>query len=165
MSKFSVDWIYVQEKNYEYESKKDLGQNYIFKDKNDVVRLIITKAGKIIVLKDYAWDGCTPKFCICDIYVGIPDGAVHEKTKKPKTYYASLVHDALLQFMCKEFPFTRKEADMFFLDIMTTFDFAPKYFYYIAVRIFGGLTRVFANKIRRNQGTMAVAEDIEKYNS
>ena len=55
--------------------------------------------GRLIIPREYTWDGCTPKFSILDIFViGTPDGIKNINTGKPKTYFASLVHDVLYQY-------------------------------------------------------------------
>lgn len=83
----------------------------------------------------YSWDGCSPKFNFFDLcLLGTPDGRIRVQTGKPVTFYASMAHDALLQFQ----PFlniTRKQADKVFLDYLG--DFKARAIYYYAVRLFG----------------------------
>ena len=43
--------------------------------------------------KGYSWDGCSPKIKFKDICLGTPDAVLSWTTRKPKTYYASMVHD------------------------------------------------------------------------
>lgn len=117
------------------------------------MRLVIERDGRITITRGYAWDGCTPKFCLFDILTGVPDGVVHERTGKPKTYFASLIHDALYQFLPDGLPFTRKDADEFFLRLMAESDFSPRWIYWAAVRLFGGLFRSAARKVRKTRGT------------
>ena len=93
---------------------------------------------------DYAWDGCTPKFCLLDVLLGVPDGAVDSRTGKVKTYYASLVHDALYQFLDVGLPYNRKDADDFFLCLMEETGFILRQIYYRAVRLFGGSFRWYS---------------------
>ncbi len=57
---------------------------------------------------------------------------------KPKTYYASLVHDALYQYL-DTIPIPRKEIDRVFLEMLKETAFPLAFLYYIAVRIFGGV--------------------------
>src|SRR5712691_2897454 len=95
----SVRWLYWLEKNFSWDSGLSISQDYAFKDKTGVVRLILERGGRITVTQGYAWDGCSPKFCFCDLLFGTPDGVVDTQTGRPKTYYASLVHDALYQFV------------------------------------------------------------------
>jgi hypothetical protein len=64
-------------------------------------------------------------------------------TDKPKTYYASLVHDALYQFlpeMNESNCITRRDADDFFRRILIEYEFAPNWIYWLAVRTFGGIS-------------------------
>lgn len=95
--------------------------------------------GRIVISKDYAWDGCSPKFNILDLFTpGTPDGRINVVTMKPKTYYASLVHDVFYQFRDElKVAVNRKMADQIFLQIMKENDFMLRYIYYAAVRIFG----------------------------
>jgi hypothetical protein len=61
---------------------------------------------KIVISKNYAWDGCTPKRW-WGIWWGVPDFK--------ETVLASLIHDALLQFEnTKHSPFGRYEIDNYF---------------------------------------------------
>ena len=101
--------------------------------------LHISENGDIVVKgtngKGYAWDGCTPKFNIFDLFlVGTPDGRTIVNTGKPITYYASLIHDILCQY-AKDIGIKRKQADKVFLVYLG--DFNLRYLYYVAVRIFG----------------------------
>lgn len=73
--------------------------------------------------------------------IGTPDGAPNRKTCKPKAYYASLVHDALYQFLDAGLPMTRLEADRIFLEILAAHGFRPRRLYYHGVRLFGGIWR------------------------
>ena len=129
-----------------------ISENADFYDKSGVKRLEIRQNGELKILKGYAWDGCTPKFCLLDIVLGVPDGVVHERTKRPKTYYASLVHDALYQFLNDDLPLSRKDADQCFLKLMQESDFALSKLYYWAVRCFGNFFRRIAKRIRKTQG-------------
>ncbi len=83
----------------------------------------------------YAWDGCSPKWNFFDLWLlGTPDGRNLVNTQKPITYYASLIHDILLQYQ-SDIGITRKEADRIFLHFLG--DFSSRYLYYFAVRAFG----------------------------
>jgi len=87
----------------------------------------------------YAWDGCTPKYNIIDLFLlGIPDGRNLVLTGKPVTYYASMIHDMLCQHQ-KEIGITRKQADQTFLMFMG--DFKLRYLYYYTVRVYGIISR------------------------
>lgn len=98
----------------------------IFSDKNGKVWLKITQYS-IIISKDYAWDGCTPKRW-WGVWWGTPD---FEDTR-----LASLVHDALLQFhQTKHFPISRDEIDNIFKSILYKNDFILRDLYYSGVRV------------------------------
>lgn len=115
-------------------------QDITFVDQANMSRLHISHDGKITVYKKYAWDGCSPKVSVFDwYYIGTPDGTMKRSTGQPKTYFASLMHDALYQFMDHpSMPLTRKEIDQIFLDLMTQAGFSLRWPYYIALRYFGG---------------------------
>lgn len=143
----SVKWIYVLDQDFEWDVSKHLNapvpDGCAFEDRNGRRWLEINPMGMAKVLADYAWDGCTPKFVIWDIVFGIPDGIPNELTKKPKAYYASLMHDALYQFLDAGLPMDRKGADQVFLELLERDKFGPRWIYYAAVRLFGDLFRRF----------------------
>lgn len=151
--KHGVKWLYRLDKNFSWQSKLDIKEDYAFKDKNGTVRLILEQGGKITVTKDYAWNGCSPKFCFCDILFGTPEGVVDAGTEKPKTYYASLVHDAMYQFLPDGLPVTRADADQCFLLLMQKTGFRPRFIYYLAVRLFGGIVWRLERSARKTKGT------------
>ena len=117
----------------------------------------LKKNGKIIVKgsnsEGYAWDGCTPKFNIFDLLIiGTPDGIKDIKTGLPKTYYASLIHDVLLQAKAEGYlNINRVDADRIFLKYLG--DFRLKYLYFVSVFLFGrisefvNLTRYFKKRL------------------
>ncbi len=83
-------------------------------------------------LNGYAWDGCTPKVNIFDLWlVGVPDGREVVTTQKPITFYASMVHDALCQYR-EAIGLTRRQADRVFLKYLGGFKL--RYVYYGFVR-------------------------------
>jgi len=84
----------------------------------------------------FTWDGCTPKWKVLDIVIGTPDGVTSKRTGKPKTYYASMFHDALYK-RGKKSGITRKQADLIFYDEMKKQRFKLAKLYYFAVRIMG----------------------------
>ena len=140
MSSLALKWIFVLDADYMWPSGRTFAENCVYEDSSGARRLEIRKNGEIRVLKCYAWDGCTPKFSFWDICVGTPDGVPNAETKKPKAYYASLLHDALCQFSLQGLPAPldrRSEIDKVFLEILTRDGFAPRMLYYWAVRIFG----------------------------
>lgn len=127
-----IRWLFTLEQDFSYQTKLILPQSYEFYSDRGKVLLRITKTGLITVYQGYSWDGCTPKFKFGSYSIGTYDGYI--TNGKPATYYASLVHDALYQFLDK-LPINRKNADDIFLDLMRTYRY--KYVYYIVVRLFG----------------------------
>jgi hypothetical protein len=133
----SAEWVYKLEECFGWCSGHALPHDYVFFDSTGKAWLFIDKHGTITVLRGYAWNGCTPKLCFLDLLVGTPDGAVYEGTGRRKTYYASLVHDALYQFLREASPLTRADADRFFLRLMQESDFALARVYWLVVRALG----------------------------
>lgn len=120
----------------------------------------IDKDGTIKVKKGYAWDGCTPKCSILDLaIIGTPDGRkdtaidsfynmpTDKGYLKPKTYYASLVHDALYQYYAWH-DISRKQIDLLFLEMLRHRRFLWAQFYYFAVRLIGGWYAGRKSKLR-----------------
>lgn len=152
--KHGVKWLYRLDTNFSWQSKLNIKQDYAFKDKDGTVRLILEQGGKITVTGNYAWNGCSPKFCFCDILIGTPEGVVDARTEKPKTYYASLIHDAMYQFITDGLPFTRRDADKCFLLLMQETDFRPRLIYYLVVRLLGGIVWRIERSARKTKGTV-----------
>ncbi len=123
-----------------------------FVDRTGARRLEILRSGRIRILRTYSWDGCTPKVCFFDVMVGVPDGVVDSRTRRPKTYYASLVHDALYQFLNADLPYTRYQADGFFLRLMADTGFWWRYVYFAAVVLLGGIFGWFGRLRRKSRG-------------
>lgn len=149
----TVRWLYKLDKNFTWDSHHPVPEDLVFRDKTGRVRLIIEETGGITVTGGYAWNGCSPKFCFFDLLLGTPEGVVHVDTQKPKTYYASLVHDALYQFLPDGLPLKRRHADAFFLRLLKESDFAFGRVYWLAVRLFGGLVRQGTSLKREWKGT------------
>jgi len=145
-------WVYRLDLPVAWPSGHPFDDDMAFDDKTGTRRLEITRDGTITVLANYAWDGCTPKFCLLDIVLGIADGVVDTRTGRPKTYYASLIHDALYQFLDDGLPLTRGEADRFFLALMERTGFVWRHLYFVAVRLFGRAFRGLAELKRRRKG-------------
>jgi hypothetical protein len=156
MSELAVRWIFVLDADYVYDLRRHLPSNWgegcAFIDRKGHRRLEIHPNGDARVLANYAWDGCTPKFSLFDIVFGTPDGIPNQVTKKPKAYYASLMHDVLYQFLDADLPLSRAQADHVFLEILTRDRFAPRPIYYAAVRAFGGVARLFTRWKRSYAG-------------
>ena len=156
MSQFAVKWIFELDEDYSINVKPHLPPEFTegcaFEDRSGKRRLELHADGKLVVLAAYAWDGCTPKFSIWDIVFGTPDGVPNTQTRKPKAYYASLVHDVLYQFLPVQLPISRADADKIFLELLTRDGFGPRWIYYAAVRIFGGGFRHFTRWKRNYAG-------------
>lgn len=122
---------------------------------HDYLRL--DQDGSLLIKNGYAWNGCSPKFLLLGMVFGTPEGALptrKEKSEviknlheldicrfsldKPKTYYASLVHDALYQIAEKENANMSKDyTDRLFFSILKAYRFKPAKIYYLAVKVFG----------------------------
>ena len=138
---FSARWLFRLDHSVSWQSGHSFPGDMAFEDASGRRWLEIRQTGEITVLAGYAWDGCTPKACVLDILVGTPDGVVDLRTGRPKTYYASLFHDALYQFLDSGLPLERAEVDRFFLRLLEATAFRPRHAYYAAVRLFGSLFR------------------------
>ena len=112
---------------------------WILSEPFDAQWLSISTSGTITVKANdsgYAWDGCTPKWSLLNLWViGTPDGHINHRTMKPYTYYASLIHDALYQYL-DTVPVSKQAIDQLFLTMLG--DFKPRQLYYLAVRLLGG---------------------------
>ena len=128
-------YIYCIRENYRYQSSitgREF-ENEWFKLAPDGLILI-----KGTNHQGYAWDGCSPKFKIKDIYIGVPEAVLNFGTGQSKTYYASLVHDVFYQFSKKVRLFIkRKEVDREFYAILKRDNFRFALLYYFFVRILG----------------------------
>ncbi len=156
----SVRWLYRLERNFTWDSKHSISEDLIFRDKTGAVRLIVEKDGQVTITGGYAWNGCSPKFCVFDIVLGTPEGVVHASTGRPKTYYASLVHDAFYQFLPEGLPLGRRHADLFFLRLLAESEFAPRWVYWGVVRIIGGLVWRGTRWRRQNRGARQRVADL-----
>ena len=149
-------WIFRLDRNYAWRSPFPLERDWAFQDSSGQTRLLLETDGTITVTSGYAWDGCTPKTFLLNLVVGTPDGVVDTRTGWPRTYHASLVHDALYQFLPDGLPLTRAQADRCFLELMKETDFVLRYLYYAAVRLFGGFTLPVTRRIRRTSGGQGI---------
>lgn len=156
MFNFKLEWIYILDRDYSYDIKRylpaDFSTGCAFEDQDGNRRLEIRPDGTATVLAAYAWDGCTPKLALWDIMIGVPDGIPNLGTKRPKAYYASLMHDVFYQFLDNDLPISRQSADRIFLDILERDGFAPRKIYYCAVRLFGGIFHLFSRWKRDHRG-------------
>ncbi len=159
LCKNSEKWLYELPEDFWWQSGLPFPKDAAFEDKKGVRRLEVRQDGEIRVLASYAWDGCTPKICLFDLLVGVPDGVVDSRTKRPRTYYASLVHDVLYQFLSDGLGIKRRQADHCFLRLMAETKFLWRYPYYWAVRIFGGVFRYIGKRIRKTKGKRVLLHD------
>ncbi len=130
-------YIYCLREDYIYKSsiKGRQFENEWFK---------LEKDGRVIVKgtnrRGYAWDGCSPKIKIKDIYIGIPEAVLNFDTGKSKTYYASLIHDVFYQFAKDVKSIVgRKEVDREFYIILKENRFRLAELYYGVVFLLGWL--------------------------
>ena len=88
--------------------------------------------------RGYAWDGCSPKIKIGDVYFGTSEAVLNYDTGQSKTYYASMIHDAFYQFNKDVRSFvSRQEVDKEFYNILKRDGFRFARAYYYGVRAFG----------------------------
>lgn len=128
-------YIYCIRENYEYCSRVR-GREF------DNEWLSLSVEGKVVVkgrhYKGYAWDGCSPKLKIRDIYFGTSEAVLNPDTGQSKTYYASLIHDIFYQFSRElRSQVSRKEVDSEFYRILKRDKFVFARLYYYAVRLIG----------------------------
>lgn len=130
-------YVFKISQDYEYQTQWQLEQAF------ESEWLSISTQGLIKVKANengYSWDGCTPKVSVLNLFiVGVPDGHINYRTMKPYTYYASLVHDALYQYL-DSVPVAKSDIDLLFLEMLG--DFKLRKLYYFFVRQFGGKTVV-----------------------
>jgi hypothetical protein len=108
-----------------------------FADSAGRLWLSIDDKGTITIEGGYAWDGCSPKWSVFGHIIGTPDGAPNPLTGFPRTYFASLVHDALCQFADDPaMPFTRAQIDRIFYDILLEDGWSAAWLYYAGVRVY-----------------------------
>ena len=148
-----VRWLYKLDASYSWDSWHSIPEDLVFRDSSGDVRLIVEATGRITVTRGYAWNGCSPKFCVFDLLLGTPEGVVYSDTHRPKTYYASLVHDALYQFLPDGLPLKRRHADAFFRRLLQESDFSPAWLYWSAVRLCGWIVRRTTKIKRRWRGS------------
>ena len=128
-------YVYCIKKDYKYQSAIK-GRDF------DNVWFSLSKDGTVTVkgrhYKGYAWDGCSPKIKIKDVYLGTLEGVLNFDTGESKTYFASLIHDVFYQFSKDVKYFVgRKEVDSEFYAILKRDGFKLARLYYFAVRLFG----------------------------
>lgn len=122
-----VKWRYTTLRTTRVKLDVLIDETIGFRDRNGIewMRLSPTICGKTLmtIREGYSWDGMT---CVPDLMM----------------YLEPLVHDALYQFRHTEhFPFSRRECDNAFLDLMKLAGFGLALVYWRGVRMFGGLTK------------------------
>jgi len=128
-------YIYCLKEDYRYQSS-------IKNRKFDNGWLKLEEDGTVTIkgtnYHGYAWDGCSPKLKIKDVYLGTLEAVLNFDTGESKTYYASLIHDIFYQFS-KDLKHlvARKEVDREFYTILKRDKFTFARIYYVAVRLFG----------------------------
>lgn len=146
------NWVFTLEEDFAWPSGLPISEDAAFEDKTGRRWLELRRDGTIRVFANYSWDGCTPKLFLFDVYVGIPDGIIDGNTRREKTYHASLIHDALYQFLDAGLPLSRADADRCFLKLMAETHFNLRYLYYGAVRLFGSWFRKLGKFVRKTEG-------------
>lgn len=133
-----ADYPFYLSTPYTWSSGLPVREAKSFFDQKGKERLRIDKDG-MITIPAYAWDGCSPTFRLFDwAYWGTPNGT-QQSDGFPKTYYPSLVHDALYQFRKHpSMPYSRKQMDQLFLKALKQQDFSLSSVYYGSVRLLGG---------------------------
>jgi hypothetical protein len=152
MCRGTVRWLYRLDAKFSWESRLTVNEDLVFRDEKGKVRMVIEAGGRLTVMRGYAWNGCSPKICFLDILIGTPDGAVYGPTGRQKAYFASMVHDALYQFLNAGSPITRKQADACFLRLLGESEFVLRHFYWLAVRLFGWLVWRTKKTVRKWRG-------------
>ena len=119
--------------------------------------LSLKENGELRIERGYSWNGCSPKVEVMGMVFGTPEGALPKESERsaieknlammgytqfdwyrPKTYYASLVHDSLYQIGdTYAARMDRKLADDIFLNILKAYRFPLARLYYLAVRVLG----------------------------
>lgn len=131
-------WKYHLDRDYAYPLGIRLPSPVRFHDEQGRHWADIGMDGTLTIQAGYRWNGCDPKIRIGDTIWGTSDGVPDPVTNKPKTYWASLVHDVLCQFQRdREMPLTRAQIDIVFYDILRRDGFAQALHYYYVVRWLG----------------------------
>lgn len=135
-----IRYLFTLGYDYSYWSPYLLDKDYYFYDDKDRLWLVLGSDGLIIVKKGYSWNGCSPKIEIMGRIFGTSDGPIDPDSKLPKqTYCASMVHDALSQFLNDpDMVLSKRRIDKIFYLILKRDGFKYASVYYYAVRVFGG---------------------------
>lgn len=132
-------WKFRLDEPFMFQGDKNLDRGYYIYDASGRIVAGIESDGLIFAEVGFCWNGCDPTIQVGDFFIGTPDGAIDQITGKPKTYYASLLHDILCQLIRqnKRFPISRLEADQAFADLLKRDGFKHHALYYRIVRLFG----------------------------
>jgi len=123
-------WLYRLDADFRLDLDHLISESIVFDSE-----WLTIKNGFAIVKAGYAWDGCSYKFSILDLFVvGVPDGRLRHG--KPMAYYASLIHDALTQYR-REIPITRTQATGIFNAVLKESGFFWRPLYVLMVKLFG----------------------------
>lgn len=128
-------YVYCIKENYPYKSSITGRQfeNAWFKLEPD--GMITVKGTNEL---GYAWDGCSPKWKLKEMYFGTPESVLNNETRQSRTYYASLIHDIFYQFSNEvKGIIRRREADEEFYSILKRDGFKMARLYFWSVRCFG----------------------------
>ena len=119
--------------------------------------LVLSADGTLVLKQGYAWNGCSPKFEILGMVFGTPEGGLPGSAEepmikrnlqglgfgnvdwlKPRTYYASLVHDGLYQISNTHGArMNRKIVDRLFYTMLEAYRFRAARIYYWIVDFAG----------------------------
>jgi len=128
--------------DFEIDLRKGWTGYHDFFDKDS--RIAVLDGDKLTIMAGYAFDGCSPAFRIGGYWFGTPT--------PPATVAAALVHDCLRQFMgVKCAPFTRKDTDDIFYDILKAHKFPLADEYHGAV---AGMAGTLFSKLTRRPKTL-----------
>ncbi len=112
-------WLYTALRTIRLQLDVHLDETVSFRDRNGIewMRLTPTAHGKtcMAIREGYSWNGanCAPDFCL---------------------FLETLVHDVFYQFLrTQHFPFSRRECDNAFLDLMKLRRFGLRYLYWQGV--------------------------------
>ena len=143
-------WKFRSDSDFVYDSGIPVSTPVSFDDAQGVTRLVVDQDGTITVKEDYSWDGCSPKLRVFDLgYIGTPDGTLDVHTGQQKTYYASLLHDALYQFIADpRMEYKRSQMDRMFFDLMTQSGFGARHIYLFATRSLGWVFHYYLLLVR-----------------
>lgn len=106
----------------------------LINDQKEMVGFIVD--GWLTILKNYEWDGCTPKFRLFKWLVGVPD---FKGTWKP-----SLVYDFLIEY-CMQHSICRAQIDKVFEGIMGGEGFILKPVYTTGIHLFRPIALKFSS--------------------